>query len=271
MTTASDLCEARQDSGRYGDPDFDLVRSKFYEMAERQFANCPLTPSVKPKGKGKKKQPAPEPVVIDGKPVEREKYGNPALNCERDNASDAMQWLVYRGHLNSRIEGDRNDAKLEIAWSEGNGRRTTADRLETMFQKATLTPLRSPDLEAIPGGFGPRAVSTSKVTNMMMVQDVRNEMPPVLMKLLERILIGNEHVWHGLGKKRQAAVFEEIRLALDFAAWVLTKIDAGAAGHAQVEKERQKLCQRWEWASEYFYQKQLGAAVSAARVIKRKA
>lgn len=247
--------------------DIAATRARFYDMVERHLRNLPATPSTPAKKQKKAKAPAVvEQKVIDGRPVEIEKYGDGTKDTKRDNAADALNWLIVKGCLNSRLDGPRSDAALERAWSDGNARRNTADELVDLFEKAELTPLRSPDLGGTPGGsFGPRFVGISKVTAMMMVQDLRRDMPPALMTLLDRILLGNEHVWHGKEKKQQARIFQDVRLALDFAAWALARQD----GVGAQEKAKQVLCQKWELAGEWFRTRSLRLAVHQARVIKR--
>lgn len=255
------------DTYRLGDADFDFIRTRFYDMAERHLRNLPATPSTPLKKQKKAKGPIAAPVEIDGRPVEIEKYGDGTKDTKRDNAADALNWLIVKGHLNSKMDGPRSDAALERAWSDGNARRTTADELVLLFERAELTPLRSPDLEGTPGGsFGPRFVGLSKLVSQMIVQDLRRDMPPALMALLERVLLGNEHVWHGREKKQQARIFQDVRLALDFAAWGLAR----HGGVAAQEKAKAHLCQKWEVAGEWFRTKTLRLAVHQARVIKRR-
>lgn len=245
------------------------ARAKFYDMVRKHLSQ--EEPPAPKKGKAKPKMEA-TPTEIDGRPIDRQKYGNAGIASYRNQASDAMTWLILNKHLISKVEWPRTEEKLEQAWSEGNARHTTAQELEKLFEKAELTPLRSPDLGGVPtNGFGSRYVGVSKLVSQMIVQDLRRDMPPALMSLLERILVKNEHPWHGLSKKAQDAVFEQVRMALDCAGWVLMKIDAGKAGEAAVERARLAICRRWPALDEWFYHQRLRPALHMGRVVRKTA
>lgn len=291
--------QKRKDCYRLGDPDFDRRRERFYANMDYALREPPalVLPLIAFYGfepETVKRRAAfyadcarvfgwkeweldPEPYSPptanpgrDQQPREVQKYGNAGIASYRDQASDAMTWLILNKHLNSKVDWPRTDEKLEQAWSEGNARHTTAQELERLFEKAELTPLRSPDFGGVPtGGFGSRYVGVSKLISQMVVQDLRRDMPPALMALLERILVKNEHPWHGLKKKAQDAVFEQARMALDMAGWVLMKIDAGKAGEAAIERARVAIARRWPALDDWFYQRRLRPAVHMGRVIKK--
>lgn len=229
------------DTYRAGDPDFENVRDRFYGMVERHLS---IVAIVLPKGRRTKiADPGPG---RDGIPTEIEKYGDPRIASYRDNAADAVQWLVSKGHLNSRIVGVRTDRLLEIAWAEGRARITMMSMLADLFERAELTALKSPDLEGLSGGsFGPRAIHHTKLEAMMVVQRMRSEIPPVCMKMLEAVITRNESPWHGLGRSAQAAVFDAIRRSIDFAAWSLER------SRAKPEITDQELVRRWPEALEW--------------------
>lgn len=263
MAHWSELCQPMPVyRGPEGEDSAVAARARFYAACSRVF------------GWGwRLEQPEPAPlgkVGRDGRLHDRQKYGEAGIHSYRDQASDAMTWLVLKKHLNSRVDWPRTEEKLQAAWADGNERHATAQELELLFEKAELTPLRSPDFAAAPsGGFGSRYVGVSKVVAQMKVQDLRREMPPALMQLLERILLKNEMVWHGLKGKARDGAIDNIRLALDFAGWALFKVAAGQAGSAAVEARRLALCRKWPAADQFFYQQQLRPAMHAGKVISR--
>jgi hypothetical protein len=219
-------------------------------MVRRHFSDpidTARTKKVAKKKTGKKQKSTKLVMEIDGRPVEIEKYGNAGIASYRNNAADAMQWFINGSHHNSRIEGPRTDKAIEIAWAEGRTRANTAARLADLFEKAELTPLRSPDYESVPGGSsGPRFVGNSKLTCMMVIQDLRREIPPTCTQLLEAVICRNEAPWHGLGKTAAQRVYQDLRMALDFAAWALDR------RHTKAEVSEVELVQRWPQAAEWF-------------------
>lgn len=200
----------------------------------------------------------------DSAPTEIEKYGHPGIASYRNNAADAMQWLIMKGHLNSRIEGPRTDKAIELAWSEGRGRINTATRLADLFERAELTPLRSPDFEAVPGGsFGPRYVGHGKLSCMKMIQDLRRDIPPACMAMIEAIICRNEFPWHGLSKKREQGVFQMVRMSLDFASWSLDKGKRGS------EVTREEMCRRWPQTLDWFTAADLSGGVVSFKMDRK--
>lgn len=245
------LCSAMPDSAA-GIPAAE-AREKFYAMVERHLSR-EESPEPVARGKKAKKQKAeePAPVVIDGRPVEIEKYGNAGIASYRNNAADALQWLMMKGHLNSRIDGPRTDKAMELAWAEGRGRINTVTRLVELFEKAELTPLRSPDFEATPGGsFGPRYVGNTKLSCMMAVQALRQDIPPACMRILEAIICRNEFPWHGKKKREEQRIYEGIRMALDFAAWSFGR------HHPKAEMTEEEMVRRWPAAQDWFTARRL--------------
>lgn len=223
------------------------ARAKFYAMVERH-----LSREEAPAPKAKKAKTESVPVVIDGRPVEIERYGDGRRDIRRNNAADAMQWLIMKGHLNSRIDGIRTDKALEIAWAEGRGRITTATRLAEIFEKAELTPLRSPDFEATPGGsFGPRYIGASKFRCIEIVAQLEGDIPPACMVLLRAIICRNEFPWLGLKPKNEQRVMESIRMSLDFAAWSLDR------HHPRAEMTEEEIVRRWPAAQDWFVARRL--------------
>jgi hypothetical protein len=168
---------------------------------------------------------------------------------------------VLKGHLNSRIEGIRTDKAMEIAWAEGRGRITTATRLAEIFEKAELTPLRSPDFEATPGGsFGPRHIGVSKFRCIEIVAQLEGDIPPACMVLLRAIICRNEFPWLGLKPKNEQRVMESIRLALDFAAWSLDR------HHPRAEMTEEEIVRRWPAAADWFTARRLTESALAFKM-----
>lgn len=245
------------DTYRPGDEDFDFIRGRFYDMVERHLSREKPAPSKK--GRAKKQESAP--VVIDGRPVEIERYGDGRRDIRRNNTADAMQWLIMKGRLNSMIEEPRTDKKLELAWAEGRGRITTATRLAEIFEKAELTPLRSPDFEATPGGsFGPRHIGVSKFRCIEIVAQLEGDIPPACMGLLRAIICRNEFPWLGLKPKNEQRVMESIRLALDFAAWSLDR------HHPRAEMTEEEIVRRWPAAQGWFVARRLAESTLAFKM-----
>jgi hypothetical protein len=238
------------------------ARAKFYNMVERHLSREELAPVKEKKARKAKQEPAL--VVIDDRPVEVERYGDGTRDMRRNNAADAMQWLIGKGHLNSRIEGPRTDKAMEIAWAEGRARINTTTDLAVIFERAELTPLRSPDFEATPGGsFGPRFVSVTKLRCMKIVQDLRRDIPPAAIRTLEAIICRNEFPWHGASKREEQRILQDIRRALDFAAWSLGNGRRGA------EITREEMCRRWPESADWFVAKDLAESTLAFKMDRK--
>lgn len=247
------------DTFRAGDEDFEFIRCRFYDMVERHLSR--LDPPAPAKTKKPRKTAETSSTVIDGRPVEVERYGDGRRDIWRNNAADAMQWLIMKGHLNSKIDGIRTDKAMEIAWSEGRARITTATDLAELFEKAELTPLRSPDYGATPGGsFGPRYVGVTKLKSMQIIQDLRREIPRACMGILEAIICRNEFPWHGKKPREEARILEDIRVALDFAAWALSK------HHPKAEMTEAELVRRWPAVRDWFTARRLTESTVAFKM-----
>jgi len=240
------------DTYRAGDADFDVIRSRFYAMVRRHLAepvSIRKTAATAPSGPGR-----------DGVPIEIEKYGDPRIASYRDNAADALGWLAMKGHMNSRIVGDRTDRLMEIAWAEGRARITTATMLSDLFERAELTALRSANLEGISGGgFGPRAVHHTKLEAMMAVQSIRSDIPPACMAIIEAVISRNQSPWLGQGKAAQAKIFEEIRRAIDFATWSIER------SHRRPSIDDEELIRRWPEALDWITARRLVASTEQFR------
>lgn len=231
-----------------------VSRARFYAMCAREFGF---------EGWCFNREESSEPIKPgrDGRPSEVEKYGSPGIASFRDNAADAMQWLILKGHLNSRVVGPHTDEALEIAWAEGRGRINTANELAELFETAELTPLRSPDLESVPSGtFGPRTIGMKKLQAMKAVQDLRRDIPPLCMGLLEAIICRNDFLWAGLPKKDAENLFQAIRASLDFAAWSLNQYNPRA------EITEEVMIQRWPWTEQWFIARRLRGKVVMSRM-----
>lgn len=254
-TGQTDMSQPKSDTYRAGDTDFDLIRERFYSMVRRQLSHG-TNPTSRPEKKQQKAKKAQTPAIhaseMDGRPSEVERYGDPAKIMYRDNASSALNWLIYKGHLNSRVEGDRSEKAMEIAWSEGRGRINTATRLEEIFERAELTPLRSPDFEAIPGGsFGPREIGSVKLHCIRIIAQIEGDIPPHCTRILREIICENKFIWHGLAKKSWDETMEFIRMSFDFAAWSLDR------HHPQAEMTSEEIVRRWPAAHDWFTMRRL--------------
>lgn len=269
------------DTFRAGDEDFDFIRGRFYAMAERHLRDCPPTPS---KAKGKKKrdkkaEAKPEQTEIDGRPVEIARTGaGEAIN----HAADALQWLIRKDHLRSPVPHhlplNERDRLLTISHNEAVKRTDTAQKLASIFEKAAIAPLRSPDFEAVPGGtFGPRSISLTKLQCIGILAELGRDIPPACLQLLEAIICRNEFPWHAKAKAAAAgarnakeaermakaveqAAFAEIRMAIDFASWSLDK------RHGRSEMTEDEIVRRWPAAQDWFTARRLAESALAFKM-----
>lgn len=252
------------DTFRAGDEDFDFIRGRFYAMVERHLRDCPPTPS---KAKGKKKrdkkaEAKPEPTEIDGKPVEIARTGaGEAVN----HAADALQWLIRKDHLRSPVPHNlplnERDRLLTRSHNEAVKRTDTAQKLASIYEKASIAPLRSPDFEAVPGGtFGPRSISLTKLQCIGILAELGRDIPPACLRLLEAIICRNEFPWHGAGKDDQKRIMAEIRMAIDFASWGLDK------HHSRSEMTEEEVVRRWPAAQDWFTARKLAATTESFKM-----
>lgn len=190
-----------------------------------------------------------------------------AKDESRNDATDVLTWLATKGKLNSEIEPPRTDRKLEIAWSEGRERQNTASKLQEVFQKAELTPLRSADPAAIGGGgsFGSRFVAVSKIEAMRAIQDLRNDIPQPCMAMLERILVGNR-LDRTKGAAAERMLFNQVRMSIDFATW---SMDRSRPDIDPYDKASAELCRRWPDAWEWITVRRLRRGGVMAKRITR--
>jgi len=255
------------DTYRAGDEDFDFIRGRFYDMAERHLRDCPPTPS---KAKGKKKrdkkaETKPEQTEIDGKPVEIARTGaGEAIN----HAADALQWLIRKDHLRSPVPHNlrlnERDRLLTISHAEAVKRTDTAQKLAGIFEKAAIAPLRSPDFEAVPGGsFGPRSISLTKLQCIGILAELGRDIPPACLRLLEAIICRNEFPWHGAGKADQRRIMAEIRMAIDFASFSLDK------HHGRSEMTEDEVVRRWPAAQDWFTARRLAESALAFKMDRK--
>jgi hypothetical protein len=261
------------DTGRYGDPDFDVIRERFYGMVARHLSDCEPTPSQPRKSKKKrgKEKAASKLVVIDGRPVEIETYGDGVKDTKKNSTADALQWLIDNGHLKSPVPHgvslNERDRLLEIAYAESNARITTATDLGRFFEKAELTPLRSPDFEATPGGgFGSRYVGVTKLRCMGIIQDVGRDIPPHCMAILEAVICRNEFPWLGKPKQEGQRILQMIRMALDFAAWCFDRAIDGPDRRIVDCKATVQIMRRWPEARDWITAKKLAGATHSFKM-----
>lgn len=219
--------------------------------------------------KRKKKQKQTPKVGYGGTVREIVKYGEGAIHSYRDDAANAVQWLLDKGKLKPLVIGQPTDELMAESWSDVLSRLTVAQQLESLFDAAELSPVKSPDWESVPGGgFGPKNVPIRKIIAMRKVQELRHEMPPMLMSLIEQLIRENCHLWHGVQKSKQQRIFQDIRFALDFSEWALNKIERGEAGSRATENDRVALCKKWPLAEDWFQRKRLLPFLHAGKVIR---
>lgn len=251
------------DTYRLGDADFDESRARFYAMVYRHLRYVegqPIAQSTPAKGKRKKAKQmmiavTPSPGR-DGQPYAESSYfTRENQRGSRNDFGDALEWLILRGKLMHGADGGNAEQARERGHSLAKRRAETADDLLRLMEKAELTPFRSPDYSSTPvSGGGPRHVGISKLVAQMRVQDIRRDVPPVLMALLERVLARNEHCWHNQPKRRQDEIFRAICLALDFAGWSMDR------NHGRIDlydKATADLCRRWPEAFEWLTDRRL--------------
>lgn len=241
--------------------EFEARRREFYTSMARVYGFEGWKPAPT------RYRPPAEPAGRNGSRSRRERYGDPALAQFRDPNIDAAHALRWKPELlNSEIAPPATDTKCDDAFYEGEVRRRALDDLDRLFFGAELSPLRSVDLEAVPsGGFGPRIVSDYKLDCQRAIQDMRNEIPPAAMALIERVVVRGEFIWEVPSKKARIILLQELRMALDFAAWSL-----GLDGKGRPEMTKDDLRRRWPEADEYFRQKILRPAMHAGKVIRSK-
>lgn len=254
--------EAREmlDTYRLGDPDFDRKRALFYARCARvfgfegwDFGESAAEPAGKMPGR-------------DGQAYRAEKYGEKGIASYRNVFAGTVEMFESRSELlNSEIEPPHTDEKVDQAACEGSVRRRAARQFRDLFESAAMTPLRSPELDRVPTGFGPRSPHDRALDAMATVREMRNNLPPLVMRLLEDVVIADQFMWLVDDRRRERAILQDIRMALDFAAY-----EMGVAYRGRQEIRRDDLCRRWEYAREFFYQKMLRPARHAGRVVSRR-
>lgn len=269
MAHWTELCSPMPD--RVAGIPVEEAREKFYAMVRRYLAY--ERPVATRKGR-KAKKPESSPTIIDGKLIEIEQYERGAKDKKRNNAADAVQWLAMNGHLRNPVPHGlalrERDRALEIAYKSANGRIDTASDLASIFETAELTPLRSPDFGATPGGsFGPRYVGVSKFRCIEIVAQLGEDIPPVCLRILRAVICENEFPWLGESKSEMQRIFAEIRTALDFARWSLDRRPGPIDIH---ERDTAELIERCPAAFEWLTMRKLrGVTLSTRRLATSKA
>ncbi|MBO6511877.1 MAG: hypothetical protein JJ979_25910 [Roseibium sp.] len=135
----------------------------------------------------------------DGRPSKRVRYGERAKLMEREVNSAPFEWLDQRGIIDE-VQADA-------------GHRARAD-----FEGSQVSALKSVAFgDAGGGGFGLRPISDYCIDCQRAVDGLRRGMPPASMKLLEDLLFHDRWLWDGLKAKERKPVYEEIKVALDYA------------------------------------------------------
>lgn len=135
----------------------------------------------------------------DGRPAKKLRYGPREKIMERDINAGALEWLDGRNLL--------DDVQITA------GYRARAD-----MEGAQVSTLKSADLEASGGGFGTRLVADYTIDCMRYVERLKASMPPSRFRVLEELLLQDRWLWDGMKGKERRAVYDRIRLSLDYAA-----------------------------------------------------
>lgn len=253
----------RHERERFQTLDFDEMRDRFYDMVRRHLSYIDdLTVA-----KGKKKD-APKPAKVpgrDGNQERREKYGEHGIHSYWNIGAGTVEMFERQSRLlDSKIEAPYTDQKRDQAAFEGNQRRRVARNLRELFEGADISPLRSADLDTVFSGFGPRSPSDHALDCQKVIHQMRGDIPPGCMRMIESVIVRDEFLWENDDRKKEERILQDIRMALDFASWSL-----GSEVRGKREVSRNDLCERWAAAREFFYQSQLRPAISAARVIRK--
>lgn len=214
-------------------------------------------------------------VGYDGKPrpdpqMRGDKEGKTTVVNE---TSSAIDWLYHKRHLDDPIES-KDERDLNAAASAGGRRKTVSEKIETIFHEAQITVLKSADPESFSGGgFGPRSPGLAAMVAQMTIQEMRRLVPDDLMEILERVLIENDFIWHGLERHVREESLEQTRMALDIADWALIHARKNRAEEAMERalagKDRRVLYLRhkWPYLDEWFRRIALDRAMHLAAVI----
>jgi hypothetical protein len=250
------------DTYRAGDADFERKRAKFYAGCAKAFefegwSGVKSAPYERFTG---------EPGR-DGLGGQREKYGESAKASYWNHHAGTVETFERKSALlDSAIVPPYNNEKRDQAAFEGNTRRRVARKVRDLFEGEMVSAMKSADLEAVPGGsFGSRSPSDHALDCQAKVNEMRQSIPPGCMATLELVLRNEMFLWERKDRKDARAVLEEIRLALDFAAWSLGATDA--KGRQEITKD--ELCRRWPEAGSWFWQQRLRPAIHSGRVISK--
>lgn len=253
--TAQIGTDAAADTYRPGDPDFDFIRERFYDMARRHLVDVPNVPFIRDRKKRRQAQEKSEPV--------------------KKAPSIISHWNLYAGTvemferkaelLNSEIEQPYTDLKRDMAGVHGATRRRVAREVRGLFEGEMVSPMKTADLEGMPGGaFGSRTPSDYALDCQKIVHRMRKEIPPACMGTLEIVFREERFIWEVEDRGERRRILQSIRFALDFAAWSM-----GSEIRGKQEVTSADLCKRWPEAEEWFRRRILSPAMHNGRVIKR--
>ncbi|MCQ8781688.1 hypothetical protein [Mangrovibrevibacter kandeliae] len=147
-------------------------------------------------------------------------------NVLRDLRQSVVGFFTVTNELNDPISFADSDRVKNNAHYYGEIRRRVMVRLRDLNEAAEGSPLKSVDLEREPtGGRRPGTVSDARLGAMSVVGRVRAKVPPVCMDLLDRAILNDDFdVIAVEGKEARKVLLEDMRLALDFAAWALGEL-----------------------------------------------
>lgn len=247
------------DTYRAGDKDFEKARALFYSRMAAEYGfegwDAPAKTFVPVTG-----QPG-----RDGKIFEVKKVGGRGSKTFWNAASGSIEMLERGRLLNSKIEHPRTDRKMTIAMNEGQLRIETGHRLRGLWEGAAIGGLKAVDFGAAPsGGFGPRHVSDHALDCQKIIRDLRNNLPPKCLQIIESVIIADEMPWLVQDRKKADRILQDIRYTLDFAAH---QMGVDRKGRAEIDKP--ELCARWPEAAQFFYQRVLRPATHLGKVIKK--
>lgn len=214
----------------------------------------------------------------DGKVEHREKYGEAAKASYWDHHAGTVELFERKADLlDSIIVLPYSDEKRDLAARDGNTRRRVARMVRDLFDGEMVSNMQSADLGGVPGGtFAGKVASDHALDCQAKVHQMRKDLPPRSMAILEDVIRREVFLWEVMTKtkdgelvpdrKKSKRILQDIRMALDFAAWSL-----GASVKGREEISKAELCERWPTAVDWFYQQKLRPAVHSGRVIRKAA
>ena len=156
----------------------------------------------------------------DGKPIRLENAGDEKLVVLFDTNAGAFEKLVFSDLLNDFMPDKTTDDERKKAHEWGEVRRHTMQMLRDLQSRAAAGPLKSVDWGRVgSSGFGPRSLSASQYEALVTYGDIMTAMPKDGRSILEQVLINDLMVWKVPSRIAKGRILEDIRLAVDFAAY----------------------------------------------------